>query len=359
MISALLLDDTKESGSLEAAISMLRGQSAVGEILIATEREDLSIDPLSSIIQRDSMTGAFIGAVTEAQNTRIIVLSTALSLTPDTLAAFISEADSLPTPSNMFIPITINGEMAEMPSFSPEGLIESIRRNSSWPLLGVTTSRTQLLNSSLEDATSVTEMIARAFIMAYGQGDAVEAMNGSGAVASEGIASALCDLDDGEVCRVLKTAIDSFNIEELFPTLAWRDFSSESAAAAYHSLAALFIRVGDLESANQCLSHSEQLEESPRYFALKGLIARERGETLGAVANMVSSLQCYEARKRQSEEHYLSFQPADLEDINSQLVEGLNALNRRDNETALAHFSRAVFQFDPFYIELGVRSRPS
>jgi hypothetical protein len=85
---------------------------------------------------------------------------------------------------------------------------------------------------------------------------------------------------------------------------------------------------------------SERLEESPRYFALQGLIQHAQGKTLGAVANFVSSLQCYEARKKADEGHYLTFTPGDLTMIKTRLAEGLDALNRRDNAKALASFSR-------------------
>jgi tetratricopeptide (TPR) repeat protein len=146
------------------------------------------------------------------------------------------------------------------------------------------------------------------------------------------------------------------NIEELFPQHAWKKFSQESAAAAYHTLAALFLRFGDAEAAVQSLQCSERLEESPRFFALLGLIQQSQGETLGAVANFVSSLQYYEARKKDDGRHYLSFKPENLEIINSRLVDGLNALNQRDNDRALTHFSEAVFNFDPFYAEYGVQS---
>jgi tetratricopeptide (TPR) repeat protein len=161
-------------------------------------------------------------------------------------------------------------------------------------------------------------------------------------------------LSDGARARIVKAAVDAFNIEELFPNHNWISYSQESAAASYHSIAALFLRFGDAESAAECLDCSERLEESPRYFALQGLIHKQKGETLGAVASFVSSLQCYEARKVDTGKHYITFKPSNLEVINSRLVDGLNALNKRDNDSALNYFSEAVFNFDPFYAEHGV-----
>lgn len=63
---------------------------------------------------------------------------------------------------------------------------------------------------------------------------------------------------------------------------------------------------------------------------------------------MVSSLQQYETRKNDdNKSHYLSFKPNDLEVVNSKLHAGLEALNLRDNESALSYFAEAVFDFDP------------
>jgi hypothetical protein len=159
---------------------------------------------------------------------------------------------------------------------------------------------------------------------------------------------------DQERAEILKYAIENNNIEDLFPHHAWNDHHQESAAASYHSLAALFVRLGDSESANECLRHSDNLEDSPRSLALKGIIAHEKGEVLGAVANLVSSLQQYETRKRNNGQHYLTFQPKDIENINSKLLAGLEALNKRENKIAFSHFAEAIFKFDDFYTTYGV-----
>jgi hypothetical protein len=159
---------------------------------------------------------------------------------------------------------------------------------------------------------------------------------------------------DKERAEILKYAIQDNNIEDLFPHHAWNDHHQESAAASYHALAALFVRLGDTESANECLRHSDNLEDSPRSLALKGIIAHEKGEVLGAVANLVSSLQQYETRKRNNGQHYLTFLPKDIENINSKLQAGLEALNKRENTVAFSHFAEAIFKFDDFYSMFGV-----
>jgi hypothetical protein len=146
------------------------------------------------------------------------------------------------------------------------------------------------------------------------------------------------------------------NIEEIFPRHDWERHEEESAAACYHTLAAMFIRLGDGASASECLKLSDRLENSPRSLALKGIIALSRGEILGAVANMVSSLQQYELRKKEAARHYQRFMPQDLEVINQKLHEGLAALNTRNNEVAYKCFAEAVFNFDSFYRDNRVNS---
>ena len=153
---------------------------------------------------------------------------------------------------------------------------------------------------------------------------------------------------------MLKVAIETLEIEDLFPHHAWSYHQEESLAACYHTLAATFIRLGEYAAAEECLNQSEAFEDSPRSLALKGLISKLHGETLGAVANMVSSLQQYEQRKKEIGIHYLNFKPQDIEVVNFRLKEGLEALNKRDNNAALNKFTEAVFNFDSFYADLGL-----
>jgi hypothetical protein len=157
--------------------------------------------------------------------------------------------------------------------------------------------------------------------------------------------------------EALKAFIAILPIEELFPHHAWATFQSESLAACYHVLAAYFIKLQDFASAEDCLKQSEPLETSPRALALRAIISRSHGETLGAVAHMVSSLQHYEQRKEPSSEHYVTFQPKDIEVVNVNLKDGLEALNRKDNEAAFNKFSEAVFNFDEFFESLNLASQ--
>jgi len=205
------------------------------------------------------------------------------------------------------------------------------------------------LPAEFPEGTGSTEVISKLMIHAVGEAETVARTSMNVATSSANVT-----LDEKARASCLKTLIRSCNIEEIFPHHDWKTHEKESAAASYHTLAALFIRLLDSESALECLRLSDQLEDSPRSLALKGLIALDKGEILGAVANMVSSLQQYEIRKKENEVHYSRFQPSNLEVINDNLNAGLAALNKRDNERALNHFAEAVFNFDPFFNESGV-----
>lgn len=164
-------------------------------------------------------------------------------------------------------------------------------------------------------------------------------------------------LQKSERAYLLEQVLNLFNIEELYSELDWQTHSSEAASCAYHNLAAIFIKLEDFSRAEDCLNISDELEESPRSMALRALISNCKGETLQAVAGLVSSLQHYEVRKKnENNRHYLEFVPKDLEVINQRLSKGLTALNHRDNETALFHFADAIYNFDDFYKEHELKS---
>jgi hypothetical protein len=241
---------------------------------------------------------------------------------------------------------------------SPDGIIGSLANFEHWPLLCMATTRVTLSELKESSASNYTELLAQALIVSMGDGDDIRVSSSITPFISNAMSDEISKLSPNSRANLLRATVEAMNIEELFPQHAWREFSKESAAAAYHTLAALFLRFGDADAATQSLQCSERLEESPRFFALLGLIQQSQGETLGAVANFVSSLQCYEARKKDDGKHYLTFKPMDLELINSRLVDGLNALNKRDNDQALTHFSEAVFSFDSFYAQYGVQPLP-
>ena len=242
----------------------------------------------------------------------------------------------------------------ETPEITPETIVQSLTRYEEWPLLCVATSRYSLSAITPDTIESITELIAQSLIRSTAEGDSVRVSTSIHPRIQDSMGAQTYTLSKRARARCLRCAVDALNVEEMFPNHNWITFSKESAAASYHSLAALFLRFEDPASAAECLACSEQLEESPRYFALQGLIQKAKGETLGAVANLVSSLQCYEERKANTGDHYLSFSPGNLDALKARLAEGLDALNKRDNSRALESFSEAVFTFDSFYAEHGV-----
>ena len=356
MITAIVIDDTGSTAAVLDKAVMLEEISTVAETIV------VSIDPKPDAfksgqwLECETLASGLLAANSLSATKRVLVMSATPTIDSSDLVRFIAEVEVAPSMEHLYIaPATANGP-AEIADLSAAQIINSLSTSTSWPFLCVATNRLSLSAIGGDDATTVTEVLLRSTIRAIAGGDSLRKSDSAELVMSQAMVRALCELDGTALARALSTAIDAMNIEELFPTHAWQDYSQESAAAVYHSLAALFLRFGDLESANQCLSHSERLEESPRLFALKGLIQHTRGETLGAVANMVSSLQCYETRKVPDGKHYISFKPKNLEVIASRLVDGLNALNRQDNDKALTHFSEAIFNFDSFYSEHGVQS---
>lgn len=248
----------------------------------------------------------------------------------------------------MYAPLQSGNETLQLGEISADSMIAALTMTSTWPLSLCAIRRSLLKNADLSGDT-MEEIMIKMMIATIAQADAVA----TALTATQGSAR---EISNATRARCLKALVNTANIEELFPHHAWSSHREESAAASYHTLAALFIRYGDKQAALECLNAGDQFEDSPRSLALKGLIAVENGETLTAVANMVSSLQQYEARKKQNNKHYVHFAPSNIESISSSLNAGLEALNKRDNESALSHFANAVFNFDPFYSQLGVTS---
>ncbi len=240
-------------------------------------------------------------------------------------------------------------DLLEIAENTAEGILRTLTQENTLPTGAIAIKRSFIARNDLPDGESENEILAKLLMTLVASHESVS--KGSMHLAVSGDAF---QISDAVRARALKHLIAVANIEDLFPQHNWNTHEKESAAASYHTLAALFIRLGDTESATECLRLSDQLEDSPRSLALKGLIAINRGEILGAVANMVSSLQQYEIRKKENAIHYSRFQPSDLKGINENLNAGLQALNKRDNERALNHFAEAVFSFDSFYNDYGV-----
>ena len=247
----------------------------------------------------------------------------------------------------------VANELIQLPLLSPENIVAILGLYTYLPLQVFRINRS-IITEDIDSAQSVIAWGSALLIKAISDHNVVNYQEQTLALETKSTIQDVAFLTDAERAQLLSLATELNNIEDLFPRHAWKEHREESAAAAYHSLAALFVRLGDTQAADDCLQLSDSLEDSPRSLALKGLIAKERGEVLGAVANLVSSLQQYETRKRNNGEHYLTFAPKDIENINSKLQAGLEALNKRENTTAFDHFAEAIFNFDDFYSTYGV-----
>jgi hypothetical protein len=354
MHTAIVIDETGTQSALQDTAQLLSDVNTFADIIVVSTKARPESFSLGIWVCAETLVEAMAQATSMAASKRILVVSSSLAFNLTDLSKLTAEIENCRILDHIIVAPSIGGTVLEIPEISGEGIIQSLNHNDIWPLLCVATSRYALSAIRPETTESVTELLVQALIRATAEGDTVRVSNSITPLANAASVAAIASLSPAAKARCLHAAVDSMNVEELFPQHNWMSYSKESAAASYHSLAAMFLRFSDPNSAAECLACSEQLEESPRYFALQGLIHQAQGETLGAVANLVSSLQCYEARKENDGKHYLSFAPGNLEIIKTRLAEGLDALNKRDNQRALESFSEAVFNFDSFYAEHGV-----
>jgi hypothetical protein len=354
MISALIVDDSLNQAQTQALLQLFSDVRTFADISVISTREQLDAAADARWITSDNLVNALAEGISSASSKRVLIVSSSLSFATGDISRIAAELESRSVLEHTVYEPSIGKSIIELPEMTSDSIIESVKVNSVWPLVCVATTRYALSATQPACCTSVAEYIAQTLIRSLSDGDVIRSSQISNPLMNPADAARLTELSNTQLSRCLHAAVDSLNIEELFPHHDWLSFSKESAAAAYHSLAALFIRFGDENAASQCLECSQRLEDSPRYFALKGIMQNANGETLGAVANFVSSLQMYEERKASTASHYITFTPSDLEVVQTRLAQGLNALNDKDNARAIEHFREAVFNFDPFFSQHGV-----
>jgi hypothetical protein len=355
MFTAIVIDDIGSPGAIAKTAALTASQPLIAQTIIISSSNPVENTAGALWITEKSLVAALKRANAEAISKRVLLINSALSIDTTGLSTLLNELENRPAMEQNIFSVSTEDGALQLPEMAPEEIARSLGKQELWPFLLIATNRSAIGLVSTSESESIIELLTHSIIRATADGDAVRRTSAPASIELS-IAKNLATLSAEARARALSIAVDAFTIEELFAAHDWSSFSQEAAAASYHTLAALFLRFGDTSSAIEALNCSERLEESPRYFALKGLIQQAKGETLGAVANLVSSLQCYESRKINNGKHYLTFKPQNLEVINSRLVDGLDALNRRDNARALTHFSEAVFNFDPFYADYGVRS---
>jgi hypothetical protein len=357
MYTAIVIDETGTQSAIQDTAQLLNDVNTFADIIVVSTKARPESFSLGLWVSAETLVEGFAQATTMAASKRVLVVSSSLMFDTTDLSKLTAELEKCGVLEHIVVAPSVNGLPVEIPEICSDTIVQALNRNDSWPLLCVATSRYALSALRPGDAESVSEMIVQSLIRATAEGDTITLSKCISPLVTKASLSMTSTLTSAAKARCLRAAVDAMNVEELFPQHNWVSYSKESAAAAYHSLAAMFLRFDDPSSAADCLACSEQLEESPRYFALQGLIQQAQGETLSAVANLVSSLQCYEARKSNDGKHYLSFSPGNLEILKTRLAEGLDALNKRDNARALESFSEAVFNFDSFYADHGVAPR--
>ena len=344
MLTVIINQNSASESALNKTLAAASSLGAKETLLIGSQNQTAP-EGVSIVASKESDSGAqLLTAVSRASGSQIIIIDASAGLNEADLQSLLaaSKDNDLVVAGDS---LEINSE--SISSITSDLLIDASISNDAWPVSAYSSSKKHfeaLLSSSPSSAKTV---LTSAMVQAISEGLKIEGLNFGSSYS----------LDESEKSQLLEFIVNNSNIEDLFPNHAWKEHGEESAAACYHTLAALFLKLNRIDAALECLAFSDRLEDSPRSLALKALIAANKGETLGAVANMVSSLQEYEKRKVESKTHYLNFIPTDLDTINQNLNAGLEALNKRDNETALEHFSKAVFNFDSFFTDTGVSEK--
>ena len=329
------------TGSCDANCKQTANRELLGAALTFVDHVESS--PSSGLEQDIQANRIFIESISGADDAVIVANAEVLS-SASGLEVLRQLANSKSSAALLYAPVQLDGTLYDLECTSAEDLLQTITYQLGTPM-AARVNRSVL--SAAPTLNSAEGIILMAAINAFFTQRSIERiarwteLRGDTFINSERIAC-------------LKQLIDLANIEEIFPNLPWKSNEKESAAVSYQSLAAQFIRLGDDETALECLGLSDEFEESPRSFALRGLVCSNRGEKLSAVANMVSSLQQYEVQKRAGAISKLEIERIDINTVNEKLHLGLEALNHRENDTAFAHFTDAVFAFDPFFRDNGI-----
>ncbi len=353
MASIIVIENDASPSQLSKAIESAKSITD-DVIVVGDNRSQLELSGCSLINRstHTSLSAAIRSAARQARNAAIVIAD-ARATSFSALKRFNDSATLNASAQLELASADIGGELVQLPLLCQENIVAIVGLYPQLPLQVYRAQRELIESLDGDFATGMSFGLAL-LIKAISDNREISYQEESLRVESKSNLKDVVFISDAERAHALSLAVALNNIEDLFPRHAWNEHREESAAAAYHSLAALFVRLGDTQSADDCLQLSDSLEDSPRSLALKGLIANSKGEVLGAVANLVSSLQQYETRKRNNGQHYLTFLPKDIENINSKLLAGLEALNKRENSTAFNHFAEAIFNFDDFYSTYGV-----
>lgn len=281
---------------------------------------------------------------------RCIVIDARLAPSNADLQTAVGAISRVRSASMSYIPLRSQRGIVDIANLKTDSLVDFLAQSPQWPVMCVGLDRGLAQQIQSINIDNLSELLATLMVMATVDNMVVAAASTPMRMGEQKSMA----LSGEALARITSSLIANCNIEDLFPNHPWSNHSEESAAASYHALAALFVRFGQMDSATECLRLSDSLEDSPRSLALRALIAERQGEMLGAVANIVASLQQYETRKNNDGSHYLSFNPENEAIMSTELEAGLSALNKSDNSLAYRHFSKVVFGFDPLFRSVGL-----
>lgn len=354
MVTIIFAENSAANKNWARIFNSLRGSQSL-QILSLAAGSASSIEGAHVVPASANGTGRRIEtAVNMANSSMLLFIDSRVEMSEADGANIIHQVSGMER-TIAYAPLAIGQDSIDLPDLEADRLISSITTTAAWPTAVVAVPKAFMAKMDFSAMTSIPEALASAMTLAACENEAISRMDIELGMPISPESYSACQLTNAEISRALQIAVNNARVEDLFPNNPWSSHSEEAAAAVYHELAAKFLKLSDIASAEECLAHSDKFDEGPRSLALRGIIALIRGETLGAVANMVSSLQQYELRKQNSSDsRYITFSPNNLEVINSNLNKGLEALNRRDNDSALSFFTEAVFEFDPFFRNLGI-----
>ncbi len=354
MTQVIIVDTLGSPSACEQALQTARSAGSNNSIVISPQAP-AGLTTGERFIALESGIGAALLANLPSQAVCVLLNANIINSTPNALP-LLKEMMACSENEFRYEALRVDGSVIAFGEPQVDELGTYLSSTPTIPLACCAFPTAAISSNSIDNSSTFAEVVTCIFVYAVAHG--LEINQGSYQLITGAQAGALISqqLSKQEAAAALRYAVLSCNIEDLFPNHAWAEHGEESASASFHSLAGMFLRLEDLETASQCLSNGDRFEDSPRSLALQGLIALRRGETLGAVAKMITSLQEYENRKRNNGSHYLTFNPNNFEGINASLTAGLAALNKRDNGEAVKHFSQAIFEFDPFYRDMGLLS---
>lgn len=353
MASIIVIENGASEDSFERSLSAARSIEGAELLVIAQSSTLQSLDGVQGFDSSLTLRSSLAAAIDASTNDTTLILDARLAPERHELHALLGEMSSIRGADYICGSLRRGTTSITLNDLSAEGLIELLSSAPELPLLCINIRKQSALRIAPFNGENLAEIMARLLMKGALRGQSIV----STSFALNAPHGCSMQMSGDSMARILRSLTALVNIEDLFPQHPWSEQEEESAAAAYQTLAALFVRFGDLDGAADCLRISDTLEDSPRSLALKGMIAQLRGETLGAVANMVASLQQYEIRKHENNNHYVQFCPGNVEKISTSMQAGLSALNRADNQTALEYFSQAVFNFDPFFKETGLENK--